>query len=53
MGRDSEQLRTVAAIRQQLALRSLEAAPRKPDVTRRVFRDPASRILADRELPDS
>ena len=36
---------------QQLALRSVEAAPSHPHTIRRVYRDPTGAVLSDRELP--
>lgn len=36
---------------QQLALRSREAAPPRPDTIRRIQRDPAGRVIRDYEFP--
>jgi hypothetical protein len=40
------------AVCQQLALRSVEAAPQRPHTIRRVHRGPTGEVLRDQELPD-
>jgi hypothetical protein len=40
------------AVGQQLAQRSLAAAPKHPNTIRRIYRDPAGRVLRDHEFPD-
>jgi hypothetical protein len=49
---EGESVIVPARIGQQLAARSLQAAPQLPNRIRRVFRDPTGRVLSDRELPD-